>query len=194
MMKVLLCTGGIGSGKSFVVAVLHAMGVPSYDCDARAKALYDEDPQLLSGIVALMDAGVLDGEGRLDRKTLAARLFADSVLRGAVEALVHPAVIRDFERWKAAQTAPLVMLESAILLEHPQYRDIYDKVLVVSAPDEVRIARVMARDGASRESVLQRMASQWSEAERRAKADYIIENDGEQPLLPQLNTIWKKLI
>ena len=193
-MKVLLCTGGIGSGKSFVVAVLRAIGAPSYDCDARAKALYDEDPQLLSGIVALTGVGILDGEGRLDRKALASRLFADSALRGGVEALVHPTVIRDFERWKAAQTAPLVVLESAILLEHPQYGNIYDKVLVVSAPEEVRIARVMARDGASREAVLQRMASQWSEDERRAKADFIIENDGEQPLLPQLNTIWKKLI
>ena len=185
-MKTLLCTGGIGSGKSFVVQILQAMGCPAYDCDARAKALYDEDPALLQAVVALAGADVLGADGRLDRKALAAKLFANSELRSRVEDLVHPAVIRDFTAWRDVQTAPLPVLESAILLEHPQYRPLYDKVLVVSAPEEVRIARVMARDGVSREAVLQRMASQWSEERRRAAADFIIENDGEQALLPQL--------
>ena len=186
MMKVLLCTGGIGSGKSFVVRILQAMGCPAYDCDARARALYDEDPALLQGVVALAGRGVLGENGRLDRKALAARIFADSGLRDRIEALVHPAVIRDFMAWRDALSAPLAVLESAILLEHPQYRPLYDKVLVVSAPEEVRIARVQARDGVSREAVLQRMAAQWSEEKRRAAADFIIENDGEQALLPQL--------
>ena len=174
--------------------MLRAMGCPAYDCDARAKALYDEDPQLLAEVVALAGREVLGADGKLDRKALAARLFADPALRAQVEEKVHPAVIRDFSAWKARQKGPFVVLESAILLEHPQYRDIYDRVLLVSAPEEVRLARVMARDGAPREAVLQRMASQWSEAQRRAKADFILENDGEQPLLPQLNSIWKKLI
>lgn len=203
-MKVLLCTGGIGSGKSFVVSILQAMGCPAYDCDARAKALYDEDPALLQEVVALTGREVLTPEGRLDRKKLAARLFAEPELREKIEALVHPAVIRDFERWKAAQEAlalessaqqaPFAVLESAILLEHPQYRPLYDKVLVVSAPEEVRIRRVMARDGVTREAVLQRMASQWSDEQRRAQADFIIENDGEQALLPQIDSLWKRLI
>ena len=214
-MMVLLCTGGIGSGKSFVVSILQAMGCPAYDCDARAKALYDEDPALLQEVVALTGREVLTPERRLDRKALAARLFVDPALRTQIEALVHPAVIRDFERWKAvlptqtasvvgaapisqtdapnAQRESLAVLESAIMLEHPQYQPLYDKVLVVSAPEEVRIARVMARDGASREGVLQRMASQWPEERRRAAADYIIENDGEQPLLPQLTRILSQL-
>ena len=188
-MEVLLCTGGIGSGKSFVVNILQAMGCPAYDCDARAKALYDEDPALLQEVARLAGREVLTAEGRLDRKKLAARLFAEPELKARIEALVHPAVIRDFKAWRDAQNAPLLVLESAILLEHPQYRPLYDKVLVVSAPEEVRIRRVMARDGVTREAVLQRMASQWSEAQRRAKADYIIENDGERPLLPQLTVI-----
>ena len=214
-MKVLLCTGGIGSGKSFVVEILRAMGYPAYDCDARAKALYDEEPELLAGVVTLAGREVLSADGRLDRKALAARLFAEPTLRAKVEALVHPAVIRDFERWKAAlpaqmasvvgaapisqtdapnaQQGSLAVLESAILLEHPQYRPLYDKVLVVSAPEDIRIARVIARDGASREAVLQRMASQWPEERRRSEADYIIENDGEQPLLPQLTRILSQL-
>lgn len=192
-MKVLLCTGGIGSGKSFVVQILQTMGCPAYDCDARAKALYDEDPLLLQGVVALAGSDVLTDEGRLDRRKLAARLFAEPALRAQVESLVHPAVIRDFTTWRDVQTAPVVLMESAILLEHPQYRQLYDKVLVVSAPDEVRVERVMARDGATREAVLQRMAAQWSEQRRRDAADFIIENDGEQALLPQIDKLWKRL-
>ena len=185
-MEVLLCTGGIGSGKSFVVSILQAMGCPAYDCDARAKALYDEDSALLQAVAQLAGREVLTAEGRLDRKKLAARLFAEPELKAKIEALVHPEVIRDFTAWREAQTAPLLLLESAILLVHPQYRPLYDKVLVVSAPEEVRIRRVMARDGVTREAVLQRIASQWSEEQRREKADYIIENDGEQALLPQI--------
>ena len=192
-MKVLLCTGGIGSGKSFVVHILQTMGCPAYDCDERAKALYDEDPVLLQGVVALAGREVLTSAGRMDRRKLAARLFAEPALRGQVEALVHPAVIRDFTAWRDAQTVPVVLMESAILLEHPQYRPLYDKVLVVSAPEEVRIERVMARDGVTREAVLQRMKAQWSEQQRRDAADYIIENDGEQPLLPQIDKLWKRL-
>ncbi len=203
-MKVLLCTGGIGSGKSFVVSILQAMGCPAYDCDARAKALYDEDPALLQEVVALTGREVLTPERRLDRKRLAARLFAEPKLKEQIEALVHPAVIRDFEPWKAAQEAlalessaqqaPFAVLESAILLEHPQYRPLYDKVLVVSAPEELRVQRVMMRDGVSREAVLQRMASQWREEQRRAAADFIVENDGERALLPQIDSLWKRLI
>lgn len=192
-MKVLLCTGGIGSGKSFVVHILQAMGCPAYDCDARAKALYDEDSALLQDIVALTGREVLTGEGRIDRRKLAARLFAEPALRKRIELLVHPAVIRDFKAWSDAQTAPVVLMESAILLEHLQYRPLYDKVLVVSAPEEVRIERVMERDGVTREAVLQRMKAQWSEQQRRDAADYIIENDGEQPLLPQIDKLWKRL-
>ena len=192
-MKVLLCTGGIGSGKSFVVHILQTMGCPAYDCDERAKALYDEDPVLLQGVVALAGREVLTEEGGLDRRKLAARLFAEPALRKQIESLVHPAVIRDFTAWRDAQTAPVVLMESAILLEHPQYRPLYDKVLVVSAPEEVRIERVMARDGVTREAVLQRMKAQWSEERRRDAADFIIENDGEQPLLPQIDKLWKRL-
>ena len=193
-MKVLLCTGGIGSGKSFVAEILHKMGCPVYDCDARAKALYDEDPALLQDVVALAGREVLTQGGRLDRKTLAARIFAEPSLKAGIESLVHPAVIRDFEKWRLAQRAPFVVLESAILLEHRQYDGLYDIVLLVSAPQEVRVARVMARDGATREAVLQRMNAQWSDGQRRARADYEIINDGEQPLLPQIERIWKRLI
>ena len=89
--QVLLCTGGIGSGKSFIIRAFNVLGVPSYDCDAAAKELYDRDAELLDGIVRLCGKEVLNDVGRLDRQALAARIFADASLLAEVEALVHPA-------------------------------------------------------------------------------------------------------
>lgn len=191
--RVILCTGGIGSGKSVVVRVFNVLGVPSYDCDAAAKDLYDRDPQLLADVVRLVGDDVLDPEGRLDRASLAGRIFADAGLLGAVEALVHPAVRRDFIRWRDACNAPAVVLESAILLEKPGFEDLYDCVVAVTAPEEVRNARVVARDGATEAQVRRRMALQADDAFRAARADFVLENDGRQALLPAVLDILDKI-
>ena len=190
--RVILCTGGIGSGKSCVVQAFRTLGIPSYDCDRSAKELYDRDPQLLSDVVKLTGPGVLDAEGRLDRAALAGRIFADPTMLARLEALVHPAVIRDFTGWKEGQESPLVVIESAILLEKPQFAGLYDCVVTVVAPEAVRIARVMARDGVSEEQVRRRMAAQWDDAARIAHADYVLENNDRQAMLPVLIDIIEK--
>ena len=199
--RVLLCTGGIGSGKSFIIRAFGALGVPSYDCDAAAKDLYDRDLQLLADIVRLCGESVLDAEGRLDRAALAERIFADPALLGRVEALVHPAVIRDFEAWKQRQQGALVVIESAILLEKPQFAGMMDYTLAVTAPEALRVARVMARDGVSETQVRRRMAAQWSDEQRAARADFVWENNDRTALLPTVLSIidkikrrWKKQI
>jgi len=188
----LLASGGIGSGKSYVIAIFNALGIPSYDADSRAKGLYDTDPKLLADVVAAAGEEVLR-EGRLDRKALAAKLFASEELRAKVEALVHPAVMRDFARWREEQQAPLVIFESAILMEHPELMAQMDFALSVTAPLETRVSRVVERDGSTREQVLARMACQWSDAQRAEHSDFIIENDGVQPLLPQIMNILKTI-
>ena len=193
--KVLLCTGGIGSGKSYVVQALNALGVPSYDCDEAAKELYDRDPALLADVVAVCGPAVLDTDGRLDREALAARIFPDAALLAAVEALVHPAVIRDFQRWADGLPVdvPLVVIESAILLEKPLPVRVYDSVLAVTAPESVRVARVMARSGMDEAQVRRRMAAQWSDEKRASRADFIVENDGRKPVLPVLLNILERI-
>lgn len=191
--RVLLCTGGIGSGKSVVVKAFHVLGVPSYDCDRVAKELYDRDPQLLAEVVDLVGRDVLDAEGHLDRSALARRIFADKALLAALEARVHPAVMRDFARWKAAQETPVVLLESAILLEKPQYAGMYDFVVVVTAPEAVRVARVIRRDGTDAAQVRRRMAAQWTDAARCAHADFVLENNDRQALLPAIMDILEKI-
>lgn len=190
--RVILCTGGIGSGKSCVVQAFRVFGVPSYDCDRSAKELYDRDPELLSAVVCLTGPEVIGPDGRLDRSALASRIFADPSLLTAVEALVHPAVIRDFAQWKAAQDVPLVVIESAILLEKPQLAQCFDCVVTVVAPEDVRIKRVVLRDGITPEQVRRRMDAQWDDAARAAHADYVLENNDRQALLPAIMDIIEK--
>jgi len=190
---VLLCTGGIGSGKSVVVRLFQALDIPSYDCDRAAKELYDRDPQLLAEVVALCGEGVLDAEGRLDRAALARKVFGDAALLAALEDRVHPAVIRDFEKWKEEQESALVVIESAILLEKPRFAGLMDYTVVVTAPEAVRIARVMQRDGLSEAQVRQRIAAQWGDEARLAQADFVLENDNRQALLPAVLEIIDKI-
>lgn len=180
-----MCTGGIGSGKSYVIRAFNAAGIPSYDTDAAAKRLYDTDRELLDAVpeIAGKDVSV---DGHLDRGLLASRIFADSSLLGKIEAVVHPAVIRDFRRWEEEQSVEVVIIESAIMLEKPSLRGVADYVLVVSAPEELRIKRVMERDGISREAVLSRMARQWNDRQREEYADFIIVTDERHQIVPEI--------
>lgn len=192
-MKVLACTGGIGSGKSYVAAMLAAMGFPVYDSDRRARFLYDTSAGLLNQLVALL-GGEIVKDGRLQREVVAAKIFSNKELLLQLEQIVHPAVLEDFEKWCkeiAASFEPgkvplFVVFESAIILEKPLVRGIADKILVVSAPLELRLNRVMGRDGHSKERVLERISAQWEDKKREAMADFIIFADDKKALLPQL--------
>ena len=191
--KVIGCTGGIGSGKSAVVAAFAALGIPAYDCDSRTKALYDEDAGLCRQVADLLGDGVLAPDGKLDKGAMAARLFADRNLLARLEAIVHPAVAADFVKWAQRQQSDIVVLESAILLEKPFFDTFADYTITVSAPEEVRIARVMHRDGLGREQVEARMANQWTDAQREARADVTIVTDDTTPVLPIILEIIEKL-
>lgn len=183
--RTILCTGGIGSGKSYVIKAFNAMGVPSYDTDLAAKRLYDTDSQLLLQIAAIAGEDVLK-DGKLDRKALAGKIFADKGMLSEIEAAVHPAVIRDFVKWEEKQSSGIVILESAILLEKPALLEVVDYVLTVSAPVELRVERAMRRDNVPRETVERRMSSQWSDAEREARADFVIINDERHQIVPEI--------
>ncbi len=190
-MKVLGCTGGIGSGKSYVSNLFNKMGIPVYDSDSRAKGLYDTDSILMEQMIELLGGDIIEN-GVLQRNIVASRIFGNRTLLLEVEKLVHPAVLRDFCIWKESfgQDVPFVIMESAILLEKPLVRGCADKILNVTAPAELRIERVMARDKVCRERVLERMAAQWSDEDRSAMADFIIFADGKRALLPQIEAVY----
>ena len=192
------CTGGIGSGKSYVSRIFAQLGYPVYFSDDRAKFLYDTDKKLLGQMVALLGEDILK-DGRLDRGIVASRIFGNKELLAQVESFVHPAVLADFERWKENicrdenNTPDFVIFESAILLETPLVKSCADKIMTVVAPYELRIERVIKRDNASREQIEARIAKQWSDEQREALSDFIIFADSKQALLPQIACVIAKM-
>ena len=159
--KTVIVTGLIGSGKSAVCALLRERGIPVYDSDARTKGLYDRRPALVGRLEEALGLPLRGTDGRLDRKALAARIFSDAAARKKLEAIVYPEVLADFKRWRARQKgAPFVVLESAVILSKPVFDGLADAVVLVSAPEEVRLWRVMQRDSLPAEAVRARMAAQ----------------------------------
>lgn len=194
-MKVLAVTGGIGSGKTHIVNMFASMGIPVYLTDDRAKGLYDTSAELLASLQSILGDDIVDN-GKLRKDLMAQRLFADKSLLERVEGVVHPAVIEDFNNWKIMQEGkrpPFVIIESAIFLEKPLLRPVADKVLVITAPLDLRISRVQRRSNISEEQILERMNHQWSDEERAKYADYIIVSDETKALIPQLVNIYKDL-
>lgn len=173
-MKIIGLTGGIGSGKSTVAEYFRALGIPVFDSDNEAKRLMKENEPLRKEISDLFgDKAYQNGD--LNREFLAERVFKDSTLLEKLNALVHPAVRREFQDWVVKQDAPYAIQEAAILFEHGGYK-LLDEMILVWAPKELRIKRVMERDTKTREQVLARMDNQWGDTEKTALSDHIIEN------------------
>lgn len=174
-MKTVIVTGGIGSGKSAVCALLKKRGVPVYDCDAKAKELYGRRPSLVSRLEKALGAPLRGTDGKLDKARLAALIFSNPRARETVEGMVYPILLQDIRRWQKRQSAAWGALESAVILSKPVFDGVADGVVLVEAPQELRIARVMQRDGLGREAVIGRIRSQEIP---REKADVLLANDG----------------
>lgn len=178
-------TGGIGSGKSVVSRLLEIMGVPVYISDVETKLLMVSDPFIRQELVALIGKEVYV-DGVLNKPLLASYLFGDREHAKQINGIVHPRVKDDFRRWTQCRSGNSVVgIESAILIEAGFSGEV-DVIVMVYAPEEVRIMRAIQRDGSSRELIEKRIRSQMSDAEKRGKADFVIVNDGEMPLIPQV--------
>ena len=192
-MKVIGLTGGIGSGKSTVARVFESLGYPVFDADKEALALYENDPTLLPEVVELFGEGILLPEGLLNRMALATIVFSDESALKKLNALVHPRVAVRFEEWKNCQHASVVIREAAILFESGSDADC-DAVIVVTAPEELRIQRVMQRNGISEAEVRARMARQWPESTLVERADEVIVNDDKTLVLPQVMRVVNRIV
>jgi dephospho-CoA kinase len=192
-MKRVGVTGGIGSGKSRVCALFAALGVPVYNSDERARELMNGDGRVRDGVISLFGSQAYSG-GVLNSAYIASKVFADKILLASLNGIVHPAVAFDFEDWLiSCADFPYVVIESAILYESGFDR-FTDKVITVSAPDNVRIARVASRDGVSRQSVEQRIANQLTDEVREVRADYVINNgNGIEELAAEVKELDKRL-
>jgi dephospho-CoA kinase len=191
-MKRIGLTGGIGSGKSFIANILEHMGFPVYYSDSRSKELTKSNPSIKTGLISLFGEEVyVDGE--LNTQLVATKIFQNEELRQKVNELIHPIVRNDFDQWALTQKSQLIFNEAAILFETGAYRN-FDATILVCAPMELKIQRVMKRENCSKEDVLARMSKQWSDDEKSKLADFIINNDECDPILNQLKLILAKLI
>ena len=191
MIKVGL-TGGLGSGKTTVARIFETLGIPVFYADDEAKKITDTDETVKVQLQDLFGEDLYEN-GLLIRPKLAQLIFNNPEAIKKVNAIIHPAVARAFENWAIAQNAPYVLQEAAILFETGGYKR-FDKMILVAAPEELRINRVMERSGWSKEEVLQRMANQWGENQKIPLADFVILNDGRKQLLPQIMAIHEDLV
>lgn len=182
-------TGGIGSGKSVVCAVLHTLGYSIYDCDSRAKAIMDADAELISAIGRNVHPDAVRTDGTLDRAALGQVVFGDARLMKALNALVHDAVKADFAMWcERHATEEHIFVETAILMTSGMDA-LVDDVWFVTAPTEVRTQRIVARNNLSAGQALQRISAQQEEADALKQYTghiYKILNTDKTALLPQI--------
>ncbi|MDO4692418.1 MAG: dephospho-CoA kinase [Porphyromonadaceae bacterium] len=185
-------TGGIGSGKSLITAILATYGIPVYDTDKRAKTLYDTDTELRAEVIRLFGESLYaTADGKLDRSLLASIIFSNPIALARINALVHPAVRRDFSLWReglAQCRVRVCAIESALLVGGVLERMV-DDVLVVVADDDTRIRRATRRDAVQAEAIQARIRNQMSQAEMILSATWVIDNNDGQPILPQIEAL-----
>jgi dephospho-CoA kinase len=187
-------TGGIGSGKSYLVRLISSLGLPAYIADIRAKELYKTNMRLVESLANLLGRDILSEDG-IRRDVMASKIFSNPDLLRMVNNLVHPEVLNDFCIWRDQMDKEghkAVIYESAIFLETKRFHVIADKVIVVVAPEEERIRRVMKRDSISEEAVRERMSRQWSDDKRIKMADFVIFADGKRAIMPQVMRIFNQ--
>ena len=185
-------TGGIGSGKSTVARVFEILGIPVYYADEAAKRLMNEDEPLKQQIIRHFGATAYKNN-LLDRAYLASQVFANKEKLELLNSLVHPATIRDGEQWMQQQTTSYAIKEAALIFESGT-QDQLDHVIGVSAPAPLRILRSMKRDGSTREQVIARMSKQIQETIKMRLCDFIIYNDEQQAVIPQVLALHETLI
>lgn len=186
-------TGGIGSGKTTVCNLFELLNIPVYYADPRAKHLMVSDLTLISQIKKLLGKDSYNNDLSLNKPFIANIIFNNKYKLNSLNSLVHPAVKRDFNKWCEMQNSPYVLKEAALLFESGSYKDL-DQNILVSAPLELRILRVMQRDNTSRDRIISRVNNQMIESEKKSLADFIINNNGKIPLIPQIYKLHNQFI
>lgn len=191
MLKVGI-TGGIGSGKTYICKIIERLGYPVYNADVRAKELTNSNSNIKSAVKSLFGKGIYVN-GKLNRSAVAKLVFENSTLLEKLNRIIHPEVQNDFETWANSNSDySIVFKEAAILFESGMYK-LMDANILVTAPLNIRIGRVMERDGVSKNDVLKRISNQFSDEEKLKLANYTIVNDGKVLVLPQIINVINEL-
>ncbi|MBP3942761.1 dephospho-CoA kinase [Sphingobacteriaceae bacterium WQ 2009] len=186
-------TGGIGSGKSLICQIFAVMGVPTYNADLEAKLIMTQSAAVRRQLIEAFGANTYLPNGEVNRPFLSQQVFQDAQKLSILNGIVHPAVIQAAADWAAAQKSPYSLKEAALLFESGSYKKL-DYTILVTAPVETRIARVMQRDHAAREQVEARIAQQLSDDEKIKLADFVIINDGKVALIPQILNLHQQFL
>lgn len=190
MTKIIGLTGGIGSGKTTIVRLFEAEGIPVYIADDEARKIMIL-PETIRLVVNHFGQEVIV-DNQLDRKKISKIVFNQPEKLKELNRIIHPLVKKHFDNWVSKQDSPFVIKEAAILFESGSYK-YCNKIITVIASEETRIKRVMARDNCTREAVLDKIKNQWSDSQKTSKSDYIIENENLSEAKLQFKEILKKL-
>jgi dephospho-CoA kinase len=191
MTKIIGLTGGIGSGKTTIAKHFASLGIPVYIADDEAKKLMDNS-EIIAKLQAVFGNEIIENQ-KIDRKALAQIVFQNPKKLKILNSIIHPAVKKHFTDWLSTyKNHPIIIKEAAILFESGSYKDC-DSIITVTSPLEERVNRVMKRDNASRESILDRINNQWTDEQRISKSDYVIINISVNEALKQAEEILKKL-
>lgn len=191
-MKIVGLTGGIGSGKSKALTFFENKGIPCYQADLAGHKVLNENPEVKAKVQAYFGSEIYTSKG-LDRKALGKQVFNNQEMLQFLNGIVHPAVRLDFQNFIEEQQAPFIVSEVAILFENGGEKQ-YDKIILLTAPEALRIERVMARDGVSETEVRQRMQKQWTDAQKIPLADYVIDNTDWTTTENELERVYKELL
>jgi dephospho-CoA kinase len=192
-MKRIGLTGNIGTGKSTVARIFTILGVPVYNADIQAREFLESD-SVIEKIVNLFGGQVINSDNQVDRKALAAIVFSDKDKLSILNSLIHPLVEEDFYRWcKIHQEKEYILHEAAILFESGFDR-LFDANILVTAPEELSIARVMTRDKLTKEKVIERIHNQWPQERKLKMADFVVINDEVTMVVPQILAIHYKIL
>jgi dephospho-CoA kinase len=191
MLKIGL-TGGIGSGKTTVAQIFEVLAIPVYYADQAARDLMNQDPELKKKIISTFGAAAYK-EDELDRSFLGGLVFADTEKLALLNSFVHPVTLRHATDWMQNQTTPYAIKEAALIFE-AGLEKFFDYIIGVTAPESLRMERVMKRDQATAENVLLRMQQQMDEKEKISRCNFVIINDGKQAVLPQVLHIHETLL
>lgn len=184
-------TGGIGSGKSTICRFFRLLGIPVFEADTEAKKIINTSPVVQSKLKAILGDDIYLPDQTIDRKKLAGLIFNSPSLLEKVNGIVHPEVRSHFFHWCEKQQSPYIIHEAAILFESGFYK-MMDQTILVTAPLEERIKRVLARENTTEEDIRNRISKQWSDEEKIKLATFVIQNDNKELIIPQLFELDKK--